>query len=77
MQKKNHKKEEKDISEDLARLEEIARWFEEEKDFNLEEGVKKVREATLLAERVRARLQEVENEFRDAEVRLQKSVAKE
>ncbi len=67
MTKKDAGKEKDSLQENLQKLEAIAAWFEKEKDFDLEEGLQKVKEASALACNVRSRLSAVENEFRELE----------
>jgi exodeoxyribonuclease VII small subunit len=51
-----------DFTQSVNRLEEINAWFQNE-DFNLDEGLLKLREGNELIKKCRARLKEVENEF--------------
>jgi exodeoxyribonuclease VII small subunit len=51
-----------DFTKSINRLEEINTWFQNE-DFNLDEGLLKLKEGKDLIKKSRARLQEVENEF--------------
>ena len=53
------------IKEKLGKLEEIASWFEKQKEVDVEEGLKKVKEGNLLVKELRERLREVENEFEE------------
>jgi len=53
------------ISESLGKLEEIAGWFEKQKEIDVEEGLKKVKEGAALIKELRGRLKEVENEFNE------------
>lgn len=53
------------IKEKLGKLEEIASWFEKQRDLDVEEGLKKVREGNVLVKELRERLREVENEFEE------------
>ncbi len=59
-----------DIDETLRSLEEIAAWFEEQKESNLEEGLKKVEEAAKLLDSGRKRLGEIENRFEEVKGRI-------
>jgi exonuclease VII small subunit len=64
-------KTEKDtIQKDLQELEEIAKWFENEQELDVEAGLEKVKRGAELAKSLKARLKEVENEFREIEVEL-------
>jgi len=51
-----------DFTQSVNRLEEINSWFQNE-DFNLDEGLQKLREGHGLIKKCRARLKSVENEF--------------
>jgi exodeoxyribonuclease VII small subunit len=51
-----------DFTKSINRLEEINTWFQNE-DFNLDEGLQKLKEGKDLIKKCRTRLQEVENEF--------------
>jgi exodeoxyribonuclease VII small subunit len=51
-----------DFTKSISRLEEINAWFQNE-DFNLDEGLQKLKEGKDLIKKSRGRLQEVENEF--------------
>jgi exodeoxyribonuclease VII small subunit len=51
-----------DFTQSVNRLEEINSWFQNE-DFNLDEGLQKLREGNELIKMCRTRLKEVENEF--------------
>ncbi len=58
------------IQNDLKRLEEIAQWFEKEREFDVEEGLEKIKEGTMLVKSLKERLKDVENEFRELEREL-------
>ena len=60
------------IQEQLKELEDIAGWFEKESDFDVEEGLKKVKEGAVLVKKLKDRIKEVENEFHELEVDLTK-----
>lgn len=60
------------IQTQLKELEAIASWFEKEDDFDIEEGLKKVKEGATLAKTLKNRIKEVENEFKELEVELTK-----
>jgi exodeoxyribonuclease VII small subunit len=51
-----------DFTASIKTLEEINNWFQNE-DFNLDEGLQKLRLGKDLIKKCRGRLQEVENEF--------------
>ena len=51
-----------DFTQAITKLEQINAWFQNE-DFNLDEGLQKLKEGKELIKKSRTRLQEVENEF--------------
>ena len=53
------------IKEKLSKLEEIASWFEKQKEVDVEEGLRRVKEGNALVKELRERLREVENEFEE------------
>jgi len=53
------------ISESLSKLESIVEWFENQKDVDVEEGLKKVKDGATLIKSLKSRLKEVENEFEE------------
>jgi len=55
----------KSIKEKLSELEQIAAWFEKQKDVDVEEGLKRVKEGAVLIKDLKERLREVENEFEE------------
>lgn len=59
------------ISKLLADLESAIGWFEKQKDIDLEEGLKKVREGAGLIKELKKRLKDVENEFNDLKKELE------
>lgn len=52
-----------DINSLLKKLEAIADWFEREEAVDVERGMEKVKEASVLIKSLRGRLKDVENEF--------------
>lgn len=58
------------IQAQLKRLEEIAAWFERDEQFDVEEGLAKVKEGAALVKALRERVKAVENEFRELEADL-------
>ncbi len=62
--------EQETIQEQLKKLEEIATWFEGDEEFDVEEGLKKVKEGAALVKKLRVRIKAVENEFRELEHEL-------
>ncbi len=60
------KKENKEsITESLDRLEKIVRWFDEQDQVDVQQGLEKVREGASLVKELRGRLKAVENEFEE------------
>ena len=53
------------ISDALRRLETLAKWFDAQKELDVEEGLKKVKEGALLIRDLKTKLEKVENEFRE------------
>ncbi len=64
------KKNKETLSGSLNKLEEIAEWFERERDFDIEEGLVKVKEGVELVKKLKARLKAVENEFKELQKEL-------
>jgi len=58
-------KKEQGIASDLKDLSQISQWFEQQEEIDIEEGLKKVKEAALLIKRSKTRLKEIENEFEE------------
>ena len=60
------KKENKEkISESLDQLEKLIKWFDEQEEVDVREGLEKVREGAVLVKDLRAKLKTVENEFEE------------
>ena len=55
----------KNLNHNLKKLAEITEWFEEQKEVDVEEGLKKVKEAALLIKASKERLKAIENEFEE------------
>lgn len=55
----------KNLNHNLKKLAEITEWFEEQKELDVEEGLKKVKEAALLIKASKERLKAIENEFEE------------
>ena len=58
------------ISDSLKKLETIARWFDMQKEVDVEEGLKKVREGAGLIKELKSKLKKVENEFKEIKKEL-------
>jgi len=59
------KSETKNLNSNLKRLSEITKWFENQEEIDVEEGLKKVKEAVGLIKASKERLKAVENEFEE------------
>lgn len=55
----------KNLNQNLRRLSEITEWFDHQEEVDVEEGLKKVKEAVTLIKASKSRLKEVENEFEE------------
>ncbi|MDD4830859.1 MAG: hypothetical protein WCX23_02270 [Candidatus Paceibacterota bacterium] len=55
----------KSLNGNLKQLAEITAWFDGQKEVDVEEGLKKVKEAAALIKASRERLKAVENEFEE------------
>ena len=55
----------KNLNDNLKKLSEIAEWFEGQEEVDIEEGLKKVKEAVALIKASKERLKTVENEFEE------------
>jgi len=59
------KSEIQNLNNNLKRLSEITEWFENQEEIDVEEGLKKVKEAVGLIKASQKRLKAVENEFEE------------
>jgi len=55
----------KNLNNSLKRLSEITEWFDNQEEIDIEEGLKKVKEAIALIRAGKERLKAVENEFEE------------
>lgn len=62
------------LNKNLSKLSEIANWFENQKDINIEEGLKKVKQAAVIVKESKGRLKEIENEFEEIKVDVKKNL---
>lgn len=53
------------LTKNLKDLAKIAEWFDSQEEVDIEEGLKKVKEASSLIKESKERLKEVENEFKE------------
>jgi exonuclease VII small subunit len=56
-----------DLKKNLTDLAEIVKWFDDKKDVDLDASLEKVREAAKIIKESRARIQDVENSFKEIE----------
>lgn len=59
------KKTSKTLKDDLDSLGRITDWFENQAEIDVEEGLKKVKEAVALIKASKKRLKDIENEFKE------------
>ncbi len=62
---KKEKTKDVNLSKNLASLSAIATWFDDQDEVDVEEGLKKVKEAAVLIKESNSRLAEIENEFEE------------
>ncbi len=55
----------KNLNNNLKRLSEITEWFDNQEEIDVEEGLKKVKEAVGLIKASKERLKAIENEFEE------------
>jgi len=55
----------KNLNSNLKKLSEIAEWFDNQEEIDVEEGLNKVKEAVGLIKASKERLKAVENEFEE------------
>lgn len=55
----------KNLNENLKKLEEISKWFDNSQEVDVEEGLEKVKEAVVLIKESKERLKQIENEFEE------------
>ena len=58
------------LSDNLKKLNEIADWFDKQPQVDVEEGLKKVKEAAVLIKESKARLKAIENEFTEIQAEI-------
>lgn len=61
------------LKESFKKLEAIIKWFDEQKEIDVEAGLEKVKEGSTLIKESKKRLQVLENEFEN----VKKEIAKE
>lgn len=60
------------LSESLKKVQEIIAWFDNQEEVDVEKGLEKIKEGTVLIKDSRARLKEIENEFEVVKKDLEK-----
>lgn len=55
----------KNLNSNLKKLAEITEWFDKQEEIDVEEGLKKVKEAVSLIKASKERLKGIENEFEE------------
>ena len=55
----------KNLNHNLKKLAEITDWFESQEELDVEEGLKKVKEASSFIKASKERLKNIENEFKE------------
>ncbi len=63
----SEKKKNDNLNDNLKQLAEISAWFNNQKELDIEEGLKKVREAANLIKASKEKLSSLENEFKEIE----------
>ena len=63
-----------DLNKNISKLSEIADWFENQKEIDVEEGLQKVKEAATIVKESKGRLKEIENEFEEIKADIEKSL---
>ena len=67
------KNSEKDLNSNFKKLEEISKWFDNNEEVDVEEGLEKVKEAVVLIKESKERLKQIENEFEEIKREVEKS----
>lgn len=60
------------LSDALKKVQEIIRWFDNQEEVDVEKGLEKIKEGTVLIKESRTRLKEIENEFEVVKKELEK-----
>lgn len=60
------------LSESLKKVQAIIAWFDEQEEVDVEKGLEKIKEGTVLIKESRTRLKEIENEFEVVKEDLEK-----
>lgn len=60
------------LSESLKKVQAIIAWFDDQEEVDVEKGLEKIKEGTVLIKESRTRLKEIENEFEVVKKDLEK-----
>lgn len=60
------------LSDSLKKVQEIINWFDTQEEVDVEQGLEKIKEGTVLIKESRTRLKEIENEFEVVKKDLEK-----
>ncbi len=60
------------LSDSLKKVQDIIAWFDNQEEVDVEKGLEKIKEGTVLIKDSRARLKEIENEFEVVKKDLEK-----
>lgn len=60
------------LSDSLKKVQEIIAWFDNQEEVDVEKGLEKIKEGTVLIKDSRTRLKEIENEFEVVKKDLEK-----
>mgnify|MGYP000988638194 CR=1 FL=1 len=63
---------EKNLGQNLKKLNQITEWFENQEEIDVEEGLEKIKEAAKIIKETKKSFQEVENEFEEIKKGLEK-----
>lgn len=69
--------EKQNLKQTIKRLSEISNWFDAQEEVDLEEGIKKVKEASALLKASKKRLHEIENEFEEIKRDIEEEIEEE
>lgn len=65
-------KQSKGLNQNLKEITKIVEWFEKQEDLDIDEGLKKAKEATEIIKETKKMLKEAENEFEEIKKNLEK-----
>ena len=63
---------EKNLNQNLKKLKDIAEWFENQEEVDVEAGLEKVKEAASIIKEAKKQFKEVENEFLEIKKEIEK-----